>query len=71
MSDLRPIRLYNIMAKTIGRVMTNSFSINGAPKGYICPTRGIRKGDPLSPYLFLLYAEELICMLKEAKQGYL
>lgn len=37
--------------------VTYSFNINGEHKEYITPTRGIRQGDPLSPYLFILCSE--------------
>ena len=49
-------------------VNTVSYSIlvNGEPKGNIYPTRGIRQGNPLSPYLFLLCSEGLNRMLQQA-----
>ena len=53
----------------MGCVTTPSFSIliNGKPFGNIHPTRGIRQGDPLPPYLFLLCAEGFTSLLAKAK----
>ena len=49
-------------------VCTASYSvlINGESKGLINPTRGIKKGDPLSPYLFLFCAEGLSSLIRKA-----
>ncbi|XP_059441970.1 uncharacterized protein LOC132174312 [Corylus avellana] len=37
--------------------------INGSPCGHIIPKRGLRQGDTISPYLFLICAEALSALL--------
>lgn len=41
-----------------------SILVNGNPTRYIMPKRGLRQGNPLSPYLFLLYTEGFSMLIR-------
>lgn len=42
-----------------------SISVNGEVTSYILGKKGLRQGDPLTSYLFVIVMEVLACLLKE------
>ena len=55
---------------TMETIQSTSYPIliNGEPKGFIKPTSGIKQGDLLSLYLFLLCVEGLSAMLRRVEE---
>ena len=55
--------------RVMGCVTTAQFLvlINGTPYGNFSPSRGLRQGDPLSPYLFLLCTEGFTSLLQKSE----
>ena len=49
--------------------MSFSVLINGSHLHFFCSSRGLRQGDPLSLYLFVIVMVALNCLLKKAKSG--
>ncbi|KAL0300239.1 UNVERIFIED_CONTAM: Retrovirus-related Pol polyprotein from type-2 retrotransposable element R2DM [Sesamum angustifolium] len=69
------LKLFNFPARFIGWieqcVTTVSFSIslNGSIYGYFPGARGLRQGDPMSPYLFVLVMEIWTTLLRHRVQN--
>ena len=59
------VQWVNLAMLTI-RTASYSIIINGEPCGYVSPSRGIKQGDPLSPYLFIFCAKGLSSLLRKA-----
>jgi hypothetical protein len=62
--DSRWIHLVMMCVKSIQYAV----KVNGVPCGNIHPTKGIRLGDPISPYLFLICAKVLSSMVSHANR---
>ena len=58
----------NLMMLCITSV-TYSIRINGEPRGHITPTRCLRQGDPISPFLPLFCVEGLSALLNQASRS--
>ena len=57
----------NTIMKCVTTV-TYRIKVNGVLTDVIVPERGLRQEDPISPYLFLLCAEALSCLLHAAEE---
>ena len=59
-------RWINLMILCV-KMVSYSILVNGEPKGQIQPSRGICKGDPLSPFLSLLCTKGLHSFISKAE----
>ena len=46
-----------------------SVLVNCSPSSFFSSSKGLRQGDPLFPYLFILVMEILSCLISRTKDG--
>ncbi|KAF7824263.1 ribonuclease H [Senna tora] len=62
-----PQRVIQVIMQCVSTV-SYALMLNGQKTGVFHPQRGLRQGDPMSPYLFLLCSNVLSCMLHKAER---
>ncbi|KAL6549238.1 hypothetical protein OROHE_009083 [Orobanche hederae] len=60
-----PTRFVELLMRCVSTARF-SFVVNGKVYGNLTPSRGLRQGDPLSPFLFVLCAQGLSSMLSNS-----
>lgn len=50
------------------RSITFSVLVNGRPSEDFAPNRGIRQGDPLSPYLFFPLCRSILSFVAQGRE---
>ncbi|XP_042958050.1 uncharacterized protein LOC122293561 [Carya illinoinensis] len=63
-----PLRWIRLIQSCLNLV-SYSILVNGEPQRKFKPLRGLRQGDLVSPYIFIMCAEALSSMLKRAEQA--
>nr|KYP70944.1 hypothetical protein KK1_010185 [Cajanus cajan] len=66
---LRRLGFNNLWVSWISECLMSSrvsVLVNGSPSEEFGPKKGLRQGDPLSPFLFIVVAEGLTGMMREA-----
>ena len=58
----------NLIMQCVSSV-SYSFLVNDTTHGRVLPSRGIRQGDPLSPYIFILCGEVLSGLCRRAQRN--
>jgi hypothetical protein len=67
MEKIRFFGRWRSLIMTCVMTVTYLVVVNGKPVGNIMPSRGLRQGNPISPYLFLLCVEALSSKLSKAE----